>query len=237
MTNPETPIIHEDFSPLLENVPQEFIDRFRDATRLSRYLNKLKDNNGFTVDAMSKQSYTPKDTVKNLLSAKSKNPRLDTIAPVIYYSGGSFDELFYPEGYESRVEASTKALKEMYESQAASQQESFDNQLNDLKTIHEKTILGLNEVHKQEIADLNEIHKQEIVELNIRHKQEIADLGIYHNEKSEAERKSNDKILDIAVFDKRWFRILSCILASSVCVLLIMLAMVTSRLISVMATI
>ena len=235
MTNIENPIVHEDFSPLEGNVPQEFLDRFRDPTRLSRYLNKLKDSHQFTVDSMGTQSFTSKDTVKNLLNGKTKNPRLDTIAPVIYYSGGSFDELFYPEGYESRIEASTKALKEMYETQSATQQESFDSQIADLKAINDKTIADLTDAHKQEICDLTEAHKQEIVELNIRHKQEVADLSIYHQEKAEAERKSNEKILNIAVFDKKWFRILSCILASAVCVLLIMLALVTSKLVNVMS--
>jgi hypothetical protein len=234
LTNVENPIVHEDFSPLEGNVPQEFLDRFRDPTRLSRYLNMIKERQGLTIDAMAKGAYTSKDTVKNLLG-KTKNPRMDTAAPVIYSSGGSFDEMFYPEGYEARIESATKTVKEMGEAQLAAQKESYESEIASIKETNEKAMAEIIETHKQEILSLTEAHKQEILEINIRHKQEVADLGIYHQEKAEAERKSNEKILDIAVFDKRWFRLLSCILASTICVLLIMLALVTSKLVNVMS--
>jgi hypothetical protein len=76
------------------------------------------------------------------------------------------------------------------------------------------------------LAELNEKHTQEIMELNACHRQEITDLVTHHNEKAESERAYNEKILEVAIFDKRWFRILSVILGISNVLLLITLVII-----------
>ena len=164
---------------------------------------------------MAKGAYTSEDTVKNLLNKRSKNPQLGTAAPIIYSSGGSFDEMFYPEGYEARIESATKTVKEMGEAQLQAQKESYENEIASIKETSERAL-----------AELNEAHKQQLLELNACHRQEISDLVKHHNEKAESERAYNEKILEVAIFDKRWFRILSVILGISNVLLLITLSVV-----------
>lgn len=209
-----------------ENIPQELIDRFWDKNRVKNYVNMLKERKKLSVETMARQTHTPDGTAKNFHNGRSNHPRLPYLAQYVYLNDGSLDEMFYPEGTEARNAEATKALKEMYESQSALQAETFEKQIADIKEVNEKAMADLVEAHKVEIAELNETHKKEIMEINACHRQEITDLVTHHNEKAESERAYNEKILEVAIFDKRWFRILSVILGISNVLLLITLAVI-----------
>lgn len=226
MNDIEKAVPCEEFQPPADNVPQEVIDRFWNENTIRNYIKLLKERRNIPYDDMAKQSYTPEGTAKNFHNGRSKNPRIAAYAQYIYLNGGSLDEMYYPEGNDARIAEATKALKEMYESQSALQAETFDKQIADLKEVNEKAMSDLAESHKTELAELNDKHTQEIMEINACHRQEISDLVKHHNEKAESERAYNEKILEVAIFDKRWFRILSVILGISNVLLLITLAVI-----------
>ena len=62
-----------------------------DARLVAKYLTALKEKSGLTYEAVAEKSGRSESTVKNLCSGKTEDPRLDTVAPVIYAVGGSFN--------------------------------------------------------------------------------------------------------------------------------------------------
>ena len=68
-------------------------------------------------------------TVKNLFSGKTVDPRLDTVAPVTYASGGSIDEMLNGksddkvQGVSAIYEQYIKDLKEQYENRLTDKDE------------------------------------------------------------------------------------------------------------------
>ena len=226
MNDIEKAVSCEEFQPPADNVPQDVIDRFWNDNTIRNYIKTLKERRNISYDDMAKQSFTPEGTAKNFHNGRSKNPRIAAYAQYIYLNGGSLDEMYYPEGNDARIAEATKALKEMYESQSALQAETFEKQIADIKEVNEKAMADLVESHKNELAELNESHKQQLLELNACHRQEITDLVSHHNEKAELDRGYNKEILKAVIFDKKWFRILSVILAVSNVLLLITLAVI-----------
>ena len=100
-----------------------------DAKLVASYLTKLKQKNGFTYEDIAEKSGRSLSTVKNLFSGKTVDPRLDTVAPVTYASGGSIDEMLNGksddkvQGVSAIYEQYIKDLKEQYENRLTDKDE------------------------------------------------------------------------------------------------------------------
>ena len=103
-----------------------------DAKLVANYLTTLKEKSGFTFEDIAEKSGRSVSTVKNLCSGKSEDPRLDTVAPVIYAVGGSLDEMYNPgKSKDALKEISISSIKEMYERHIADLKEGYDKHLAD----------------------------------------------------------------------------------------------------------
>ena len=112
---------------------------------LVNYLNTLKNQGNFTLDDISDLSGIPKDTVKNVLSGKTKGPGIETVAPIIYAMGGSLDAVYNPNKKENPETNSIIMLKELHE-----------NHLKDVKEHYECRLAEMKERHEERIAEVNE---------------------------------------------------------------------------------
>ena len=65
-----------------------------DARLVANYLTALKEKTGLSNETIAKESNTSESTIKNLCSGRTEDPRLSTVAPVIYAMGGSIDEMY-----------------------------------------------------------------------------------------------------------------------------------------------
>jgi transcriptional regulator with XRE-family HTH domain len=84
-----------------------------DAKLVANYITTLKEKSGLTDEIIAENSGRSVATVKNLRSGKTEDPRLDTVAPVIYALGGSIDEM-YTGKKDAAKEISIASIKEMY---------------------------------------------------------------------------------------------------------------------------
>ena len=64
-----------------------------DAEVVAKYFNTLKERNGYTIEFWAEKSNCSVSTLKNLLSGKTEDPRISTVAPITYAGGGSMDEM------------------------------------------------------------------------------------------------------------------------------------------------
>ncbi len=125
---------------------------------VANYLNQLRIKTGLTYEAIAEKSQRSESTVKNLCSAKTQDPRLDTVAPVIYAMGGSVDEMLNPKQDKDELkETSVIALKDGYEYQMSLLKEAYDAQIHDIRAHYEQHHADLKENFERRLADKREI--------------------------------------------------------------------------------
>ena len=120
-----------------------------DAIKVANYLNKLKAKTGLTYEAIAEQTGLSLSTVKNLFSGKSEDPRLNTVAPVIYVLNGSLDEMYIGKPKETLQEISLNSIKDMYEFQLAQQRKDEEIRVANIRADHDKYIEILNKNHDE----------------------------------------------------------------------------------------
>ena len=136
---------------------------------VAEYLSKLKTKTGLTYEAIAEISDRSESTVKNLCLGKSDDPRIDTIAPVVYALGGSMDEMLNPKKSKDELkETSVIALKDSYEYQAALLKETNEQHIANIRSHYEQHHEDLKENYERRLADKRELidsYKEHILSL------------------------------------------------------------------------
>ena len=131
------------------------------AELVAEYLTALRLKNDLTIEAIAERSKRSVSTVKNLCTGKTEDPRLDTVAPIVYAMGGSIDEMYNPDKSRDDIkETSVLAMKDIYENQLAAIKESYDEQINNIRSHYEQHHQDLVENFEKRLAD-----KREIIEM------------------------------------------------------------------------
>lgn len=81
---------------------------------LKDYLNNLKQQKGLSWNDISELSGLPVDTIRSIFYGKTTDPRLDTIARIVYSMGGKLDDI--SDNYRVvKNDCDIKTIKENYE--------------------------------------------------------------------------------------------------------------------------
>ena len=128
------------------------------AELVANYLSMLKAKTGLTYEAIAEKSGRSESTVKNLCLGKAEDPRVDTIAPVVYALGGSMDEMLNPEKNKDEIkETSVIALKDSFEYQAKLLKETNEMHIANIRAHYEQHHEDLKENFEKRLADNKEI--------------------------------------------------------------------------------
>ena len=128
-----------------------------DARLVAKYLTALKEKSGLTYEAIAEKSGRSESTVKNLCSGKTEDPRLDTVAPVIYAMGGSVDEMYTGKSKDAVKEISINSIKEIYEYQLAETSKMCETHINNIRAHYEQHRQDSMENYEKRLADKREI--------------------------------------------------------------------------------
>ena len=132
-----------------------------DAKLVAEYLSNLKGKTGLTYEAIAEKSGRSESSVKNLCSGKADDPRIDTIAPIVYALGGSMDEMLNPKQSKDELkETSILALKDIYEDQLNTLKENHKEEIQSIRTHYEQHHQDLVDNFEKRLSD-----KREIIEI------------------------------------------------------------------------
>ena len=138
------------------------------AELVAEYLTTLRLKNDLTFEAIAERSKRSVSTVKNLCTGKTEDPRLDTVAPIVYAMGGSIDEMYNPDKSKDEIkETSVLAMKDIYESQLTAIKESYDEQINSIRGHYEQHHQDLVDNFEKRLADKREIIDMQKKELKL----------------------------------------------------------------------
>ena len=136
-----------------------------DAKIVSNYLTALKEKTGLTYEVIAERSKTSESTVKNLITGKTDNPGISTIAPVVYAMGGSIDEMYSGNNGNTK-EVSVNTIKEIYEHQLAEVSKTSETHINNIRTHYEQHRQDVKENYENRLADKVEIIEQKDSHIN-----------------------------------------------------------------------
>lgn len=125
---------------------------------VAEYLSLLKAKTGLTYEAIAEKSGRSESSVKNLCLGKSDDPRIDTVAPIVYALGGSMGEMLNPKKSKDELkETSVIALKDSYEYQASLLKETNEQHINNIRLHYEQHHEDLKENFEKRLADKREL--------------------------------------------------------------------------------
>ena len=128
------------------------------------YMIALKTTGNFSNEDIANLSGIPLQTVRNIFSGKTPDPRFGTIAKIIISLGGDLNELI---GYEKKKEIevnSTVSLKETYEMRIADLIKSYDTRIEDVKSMCELRIADVQKCCETRLADMRMLYEERLAE-------------------------------------------------------------------------
>lgn len=119
------------------------------AELVANYLSALKEKEKLTYKAIADLSKLSESTVKNLCLGNTPDPRLDTVAPVVYALGGSIDEMYCPEKFKKKSAGCDEHIhkqhhddiKDSYEKRLADKKEIIESQREHINTLKKENLI------------------------------------------------------------------------------------------------
>lgn len=128
-------------------------DRIRD------YIVALLKTGDFTYEDAANMSGIPAQTIRNIVTGKTPDPRFGTLAKLIVSLGGDLNEII---GYEKKKEIevnSTVSLKETYELRIADLIKSYEDRITDLKALCDQRVADVEKYYELRLKDVRDFYE------------------------------------------------------------------------------
>lgn len=132
--------------------------------KAKEYLIALKETGNFSYEDIANLSGIPVQTVRNIYTGKTPDPRFATVAKIIISMGGDLNEII---GYEKKKEIevnSTVSLKETYEMRIAGLIKSYEDRIEDVKTFCEQRVADVQKCCELRLADMKRNYEERLAE-------------------------------------------------------------------------
>lgn len=139
--------------------------------KVKDYMIALKDSGSFTYEDIANLSGTPLQTVRNIFTGKTPDPRFATLAKIIISLGGDLNEII---GYEKKKEIevnSTVSLKETYEMRISDLIKSYEERIEDVKAFCDLRVADLKKLYEERLIDLRKLYEERLAELRANEKE------------------------------------------------------------------
>ncbi len=133
--------------------------------KVKDYMIALKNSGNFSYEDVANLSGLPLQTVRNIFTGKTPDPRFATVAKIIISLGGDLNEII---GYEKKKEIevnSTVSLKETYEMRIADLIKSHEERIEDVKALCDQRVADLKKLYDERFADLKKLYEERLAEL------------------------------------------------------------------------
>ena len=132
--------------------------------KVREYLHALKETGQFSYEDIANLSGIPTQTVRNIYTGKTPDPRFATVAKIIISLGGDLNEII---GYEKKKEIevnSTVSLKETYEMRIADLVKAYETRIEDLKAFCELRVADAKNACEARLADMKAFYEERLAE-------------------------------------------------------------------------
>ena len=128
-----------------------------DEQAVSKYYAELfKD---IPIEQFAKKHKVSEVTIKNLISGKTPNPGVLTLAGITYPAHGSLDAIFNKNS-EALKESAINAIKDMYEFHSSEREKLEEKHITNTRAHYEQHVVDLKENYEMRLSDKREIIKE-----------------------------------------------------------------------------
>jgi transcriptional regulator with XRE-family HTH domain len=127
--------------------------------KVKEYLIALKNAGEFSYEDIANLSGIPHQTVRNIYTGKTPDPRFGTVAKIIIALGGDLNEIVGGEKKKEIEVNSMVSLKETYEMRIADLIKSYEERIEDVKAFCELRLADTRRGYEERIAELKEIYR------------------------------------------------------------------------------
>lgn len=125
--------------------------------KAGEYITKLMKTGNFSYEDAANLCGLPAQTIRNIATGKTPDPRFATLAKIVLSLGGDLSELIGAEKQKEIEVNSMVSLKETYEMRIADIIKSYEERIEDIKTLCERRIADIRQIYKEIIAEQREI--------------------------------------------------------------------------------
>jgi transcriptional regulator with XRE-family HTH domain len=132
--------------------------------KAKEYLIALKETGSFSYEDIANLSGIPVQTVRNIYTGKTPDPRFATVAKIIISLGGDLNEII---GYEKKKEIevnSTVSLKETYEMRITDLIKSYEERIADVKALCEQRVEDAQKCCELRLTDMKRNYEERLAE-------------------------------------------------------------------------
>jgi transcriptional regulator with XRE-family HTH domain len=132
--------------------------------KAKEYLIALKETGNFSYEDIANLSGIPVQTVRNIYTGKTPDPRFATVAKIIISLGGDLNEII---GYEKKKEIevnSTVSLKETYEMRITDLIKSYEERIADVKALCEQRVEDAQKCCELRLTDMKRNYEERLAE-------------------------------------------------------------------------
>ena len=124
--------------------------------KVREYLVALKEAGRFSYEDTANLSGIPIQTIRNIFTGKTPDPRFATVAKIIISLGGDLNEII---GYEKKKEIevnSAVSMKETYEMRIADLIKSYEDRIEDVKALCDQRVEDVRKCYEMRLADIKQ---------------------------------------------------------------------------------
>lgn len=133
--------------------------------KIREYLGTLMRTGDFSYEDAANLSGIPAQTIRNIVTGKTPDPRFGTVAKLIISMGGDLNEIVGGEKKKEIELNSMVSLKETYELRIADLIKSYEYRIEDVKALCEQRVADVQKCCEMRLADTRRFYEDRIVEL------------------------------------------------------------------------
>lgn len=125
--------------------------------KAGEYITKLMKAGNFSYEDAANLCGLPGQTIRNIATGKTPDPRFATLAKIVLSLGGDLNALIGTEKQKEIEVNSMVSLKETYEMRIADLTRSYEERIEDVKSLCEARIADIRQIYKEIIAEQREM--------------------------------------------------------------------------------
>lgn len=132
--------------------------------KVKEYIATLKEAGNFTCEDIANLSGIPLQTIRNIFTGKTPDPRFGTVAKIIISLGGDLNEIIGGEKKKEIEVNSMVSLKETYEMRIADLIKSYEERIEDVKALCEIRVADVRKNCEFRLADMKQHYEERLAE-------------------------------------------------------------------------
>ena len=133
--------------------------------KIREYLGTLMKTGDFSYEDAANLSGIPAQTIRNIVTGKTPEPRFGTVAKLIISLGGDLNEIIGGDKKKEIEINSMVSLKETYELRIADLVKSYEERIEDIKTLCDQRVADVRKNCEYRLADARAFYEERLAEL------------------------------------------------------------------------